>query len=216
MVYSHCCQHTVSFLTVYLCFLFYFSWVFWVEYGGGQLGTAYLWCWTLVPSVQPLLWVIWVGGRLGTVYLWCQTSVPSAQPLPVGYLRGGAYLAMHVCAAGLQCHTRNLFLCGLICGLFGGANLAVHVCATGLRCHTRNLLCGLFEGGAYLAMCVCAAVLWCHTRNLLCCGLFEGANLAVHVCAAILQCHTHNLLLSGLFHFTFSYILHDSVHSYSF
>ena len=130
------------------------------------------------------------GGRLGTAYLWCRTSVPSAQPLPVGYLRGGgAYLAMHVCAAGLQCHTRNLFLCGLICGLFGGANLAVHVCAAGLRCHTRNLLCGLFEGGAYLAMCVCAAVLRCHTRNRLCCGLF---------------------------HFTFSYILHDSVHSYSF
>ena len=52
-------------------------------------------------------------------------------------------------------------------------------------------------------------------RNLLC-GLFEGANLAMHVCAAVLRCHTHNLLLSGLFHFTFSYILHDSVHSYSF
>ena len=70
--------------------------------------------------------------------------------------------------------------------------------------------------GAYLAMCVCAAVLRCHTRNLLRCGLFEGANLAVHVCAAVLRCHMYNLLLSGLFHFTFSYILHDSVHSYSF
>ena len=92
----------------------------------------------------------------------------------------------------------------------------MRIFGAGLWCQVRNLLCGLFEGGAYLAMCVCAAVLRCHTRNRLCCGLFEGANLAVHVCAAVLRCHTHNLLLSGLFHFTFSYILHDSVHSYSF
>ena len=190
MVCSHCCQHTVSFLTVYLCFLFYFSWVFRVEYGGGPTWH----CVSLVPDF---------GAK-------CTTSSCGL------FEEGGAYLAMHVCAAGLRCHTRNLFLCGLICGLFGGANLAVHVCAAGLRCHARNLLCGLFEGGAYLAMCVCAAVLRCHTRNRLCCGLFEGANLAVHVCAAVLRCHTHNLLLSGLFHFTFSYILHDSVHSYSF
>ena len=48
---------------------------------------------------------------------------------------GGAYLAMHVCAAGLWCHTCNLLLCGLICGLFGGANLAIHVCAARLQCH---------------------------------------------------------------------------------
>ena len=82
--------------------------------------------------------------------------------------------------------------------------------------HAQPPLWAVWGGGAYLAMCVCATVLRCHTHNLLRCGLFEGANLAVHVCAAVLRCHMHNLLLSGLFHFTFSYILHDSVHSYSF
>ena len=48
--------------------------------GGGRLGHVYLWCQTLVPSVQPLLWVIWGGGRLGNMYLWCRTLVPSVQP----------------------------------------------------------------------------------------------------------------------------------------
>ena len=170
--------------------MFFFSWVFRVEYGGGLT-------WHHVSLVPDF------GAK-------CATSSCGL------FEGGGAYLAMHVCATRLQCHKCNLLLCGLICGLFGGANLAVHVYAAGLQCHTCNCLCGLFEGGAYLAMCVCATVLQCHTCNLLCCGLFEGANLAMHVCATVLWCHMHNLLLSGLFHFTFSYILHDSVHSYSF
>ena len=83
MVCSHCCQHTVSFLTIYLCFYFFMGFLggvggpTWpcvslvpdfgakcatssVGYlgGGGQLGNAYLWCWTSVPSAQPPLWAI--------------------------------------------------------------------------------------------------------------------------------------------------------------
>ena len=144
MVCSHCCQHTVSFLTVYLCFLFYFSWVFRVEYGGGPTWP----CVSLVPDF---------GAK-------CATS-------SVGYLGGGGKLRQCVFLVpdfGAKCATSSGYLRGgpiwpcVFVPLYFGATC------------TTSFSVGYLGRGAYLAMHVCATVLWCHTCNLFLCGIFGG------------------------------------------
>ena len=69
----------------------------------------------------------------------------------VGYLRGGAYLAMHVCATVLWCHTRNL----LLCGIFGGPIWpCVSVVPDFSAMHATSFSMG-YLGGRFGHACLC-------------------------------------------------------------